>query len=117
MMTGVDGVVRIIEHNRDIYAAVYESIKIPKAYYNIRILIGSTGVTFTSVFIFTLMVFIGKYLCDYTLIYWPSLEKSRVLLFYIGMAISYYPSKILGAAVPVFLTVLFERIWNLCVKQ
>lgn len=117
MMTGVNGVVRIIEPNRDIYAAVYESIKIPKTYYNIRILISSTGVTFTSVFIFTLMVFIGKYLCDYTLIYWPSLEKSRVLLFYIGMAISYYPSKILGAAVPVFSTVLLERIWNLCVKQ
>jgi hypothetical protein len=117
MMTGVNGVARIIEPNRNVYGTVYESIKIPKTYYNIRILIGSTGVIFTFVFTFTLMVFIGKYLCDFTLIYWPSLEKSRALLFYIGMAISFYPSKILGAAVPVFSTVLFERIWNMCVKN
>jgi len=115
MITGVDGVVRIKEPDKILqYTTV---VKIAKHYHNIRIMIGSIGIIMIAVFTFTFMVFIGKYLCDFVLLHWPSLEKNRILLFYAGVAIGFYPSFVLGGLIPSVLTVLFERIWNLCVKQ
>jgi hypothetical protein len=116
MLVGLMGVVRIKEPDQTLKVIIDPRIKIPKSYHNTRVLIGSIGTTLALVSTFTLMVLIGKYFCDFVLIHWPSLEKNRVLLFYIGMAIDYYPSKILGAAIASVLTGLVELIWNLCVK-
>jgi hypothetical protein len=114
MLIGEKGIVRI--KNPDQWK-IDQIVKIPKSYYNIRVLIGSIGTIVTLVFTFTFMVFIGKYFCDFIITHWPSLEQNRKPLFYVGVAISYYPSRILASAVPAVSTVLFERIWNLCDKH
>lgn len=114
MIIGQMGISRIKESDP---FKVEQVVKIPEYYINTRVLIATIGNIFTLVFTFTFMVFIGKYFCDFIVAHWPSLEQNRKPLFYAGVVISYYPSRILAATVPAVTTVLFERIWNLCVKH
>jgi hypothetical protein len=96
MFVGIMGVIRIKETNqlkRD------KRIKIPESHFNLFILIGSIDIIIGLISVFTLMVLIGKYFYDVVVINWQSLEQYRMLSFYIGMAIGYYPSKILGAII------------------
>lgn len=114
LMIGVDGIVRIKNPDE---LKIDKISNIPENYHNTHVLIYSIFTITTLVFTFTFIVFIGKYLCDLVIIFLPSLEKNKVLLFYVGMAISFYPSYVLGALIPSVLSVLFERIWNLYIKN
>jgi hypothetical protein len=96
MFVGIMGVIRIKGPNqlkRD------KRIKIPESHSNLLILIGSIDTIIGLISVFTLMVLIGKYFYDVVVINWKSLEQYRLLSFYIGMAMGYYPSKILGAII------------------
>ena len=109
MLVGLMGVIRIKDpnqHKRD------KQIKIPESHFNLFILIDSIDIIIGFISIFTLMVLMGKYFHDYVLTNWQSFEKYRVQLFYIGMAIGYYPSKILGAAISCVFTGLVNLIYK-----
>jgi hypothetical protein len=114
MIIGEMGVIRIKESDR---FKIEQRVKIPESYINTRVLIATIGNIFSLVFTFTFMAFIGKYFCDFIIVHWPSLEQNRILLFYVGVVLSCYPSIILAAAVPAITSVLFERIWNLCARH
>lgn len=114
MLIGLTGVIRIKNPNQ--VKRYMENIKISESHYNLLILIYSITYIIGLVSVFTFMVLIGKYFHDFVLINWPSLEKNRILLFYIGMAIGYYPSKYLGAAISAVFTVSVNRIYKRCVK-
>jgi hypothetical protein len=117
MIIGQMGVARIKDPEQTPSTIKDPALKIPKSYHNTRVLICSIGTIIGLVSIFTLTVFLGKYLCDFALSHWPTLEKNRVFWFYAGIAISFYPSVLLATAITSVLTVLFGRIWNLCVKH
>jgi len=113
MLVGLKGVVRIKKPNQ---LKIDQNVKIPESHYNLRILIDSVDIIIALISTFTLMVLIGKYFYDFVLANWQSLEEHKILLFYIGMAIGYYPSKILGAAISCVFTFLVNLIYKCCVK-
>jgi hypothetical protein len=113
MLIGLKGIGRIKE---GIQFDIDKTTKIPESYHNLRILIGSVDSIILFLSIFTIMVLAGKYFHDFVLANWQSLEEHKILLFYMGIAIGYYPSKILGAAISCVFTFLVNLIYKCCVK-
>jgi hypothetical protein len=109
MVVGLKGVVRIKTPNR---FKVDQSIKVPESQRNLRTLIDSVDIVVALISMFTLMVLIGKYFHDFVLTNWRSVERHRALLFYAGMGIAYYPSKILAAAISGIFTVAVNLAWK-----
>ncbi len=113
MLVGLKGVVRIKEPNK---LTKDKHIKIPELHRNLFSLVNSVDIIIGYISIFILMVLTGKYFHDFVLFNWPSFEKYRILLFYVGIAIGYYPSVILGAAISCIFIFLVNLIYKYSAK-
>jgi len=110
MLIGVIGVKRI--KDPDELNHYIKEIEISKSHYNLLILIYSITYIIGLLSTFIFMVLAGKYFHDFAFTNWPSLEDRKVLLFYVGMTIGFYPSRYLGGMVCTILTTLVNLIYK-----
>lgn len=109
MMVGVNGMIRIEKPDK---LLLPKDLKIPETQINLLRLMETLTYLIALTLWFIFMVLLGKYFHDLVLLNWPSFHKHRLMVFYIGMAIGFYPAKILGAAISVVFTALVNLIYG-----
>jgi len=83
-----------------------KDIKISESHYNLLILTYSIAHIIGLISVFTFMVLIGKYFHDFAILNWQLFEKQRVMAFYVGMTIGFFPAKYMGAVICVIFVTL-----------